>query len=119
MNIKSVGQVQPPFEIRNVDKNKRTEASADRDPQQDQGRGEEAPRRNLSEQELLAAVEHIKQVPGIKDNNLTVRLVREDGIVLVFIEDPSGKIIRRIPETELATISKNKKDKGNILDRAS
>ncbi|MEQ1876362.1 MAG: flagellar protein FlaG [Bdellovibrionia bacterium] len=119
MNIKSVGNPLQPFEIRNVDKNKRTEASSDRDPTQDQSRGGDTPERNLSEEELQAAVEHLKQIPGIKDNNLTVRLARENGVPVVFIEDPLGKVVRRIPESELATLSKTPKSKGNILDKAS
>lgn len=119
MNIKSIGSALPPFEIRNIDKNKRTEGSADRDPHPDQGRGDETPKRHLSDEEIQAAVEHLKQIPGVKDNNLTVRLVKENGIVVVFIEDPSGKIIRRIPEAELSTLNKIAKPKGNILDRAS
>lgn len=119
MNIKSVGNPLQPFEIRKADKDKRAEASADRDPTQDQGRGGESPRRNLSDEELSAAVEHLKQIPGVKDNNLNVRLSRENGIPVVFIEDGTGKVVRRIPEAELSTLNKIPKAKGNILDRAS
>jgi uncharacterized FlaG/YvyC family protein len=119
MNIKSVGNPLTPFEVRPVEKNTRTEASQDREPNQGNEKGEESPKRHLSDQELQSAIEHLKQLSGIKDNNLTVRLVRENDIVLVFVEDPFGKVVRRIPETELSTLTKANKLKGHIIDKAS
>ena len=121
MSIRSVSNPLMPFEVPQVNKNVRTDATTDREPQQqgfDRG-GEETPRRNLSDAELQAAIDHLKQIPGIKDNNLNVRLVRENGIVLVFVEEPNGKVVRRIPEMELSTLTRSTKLKGNILDKAS
>src|SRR5690606_14153923 len=97
----------------------RTEGSADREPNQGGDKGDESPKRHLSDQELQQAIDHLKQLAGVKENNLTVRLVRENDIVLVFIEDPTGKIIRRIPEAELSTLTKVTKIKGNIIAKAS
>ena len=110
MNIKSIANNLLPFDVKKVVRNNRTEASSDRDAE---GKREEAPkkqpRRNLSEDELNAAIAYLKNLKGVKDNNLTVRLVRQNNVPVAIVEDHTGKIIRRIPETELSML--------DVLDR--
>lgn len=122
MNIKSLVNNILPLDIRQklkVEKREKADASADRDPHGQQERGGEPQKRKLTEEELKAAVEHLKGLPGVKDHNLQVRLVSADGVHVVYVEDIKGQVIRRIPESELSqlTIDKDKK-KGQILDRA-
>jgi uncharacterized FlaG/YvyC family protein len=119
MNIKSIANNIIPFEIKKSERNNsKTEASSDRDAN---GKREDeqkrAPRRNLSDDELKAALKFLKELKGVKDNNLNVRLARENGIPVVFIEDQKGKVVRRIPETELSLLD-TEKEKGNLLDKS-
>ena len=118
MNIKSIAGNLIPFDVKKITRT-RAEASSDRDAD---GKREDAPkrspRRNLSEEELLAAIKHLKELKGVKDNNLNVRLVRENGIPVALIEDQKGKIVRRLPETEMSLLDTSEKSKGNLLDKS-
>src|SRR4051812_39688613 len=110
MNIKSVASNLIPFEVKSA-RRKRAEASSDRDPNaRQEGNQGQTPKRNLSDEEILAAIQFLKGLKGIKDNNLTVRLEKREGTVNVFIEDMSGKVVRRIPEAELSQLTKNASD---------
>ena len=81
--------------------------------------GEEQKRRPLTPEEFESAISYLKSLPGIKDHNLTVKLVQADGISNVYIEDAHGKIVRRIPETELRQLTANReKTTGRLINRA-
>ncbi len=129
MDVKNVLRNILPFASNPISESKRRElvqgeakTSADRDsgsaPDQKQG---ESPRRNLSEEEIQEAIKHLEALPGVKDSGLRVRLERTDGIPVVYVEDRDGKVVRRIPETELSMIkarSQDNKSTGNLLNRA-
>ncbi len=75
--------------------------------------------RDLSEEEREKIVAHLKTINGVKDNNLNVRLQLLDNKYFVFIEDPKGKVVRRINIQDLAHLLVDKdKGKGNILNKA-
>lgn len=99
-----------------------TKASADRDPgSEPEQQQDETPRRNLSEEEIQEAIKILEALPGVKDNGLRIRLEKNDGIPVVYVEDRLGKVVRRIPETELSLIksrSQDNKSTGNLLNRA-
>lgn len=99
-----------------------TKASADRDPgSAPEQQQDETPRRNLSEEEIQEAIKILEALPGVKDNGLRIRLEKNDGIPVVYVEDRLGKVVRRIPETELSLIksrSQDNKSTGNLLNRA-
>jgi uncharacterized FlaG/YvyC family protein len=121
MTIKGLVSNILPSEVRqklNVQKKEHAESSADREPQKESG--DSSPeKKKMTNEEILAAMEHLRQLPGIKDNNLQVRVSEKDGIHVVYIEDIKGQVVRRIPESELALLTKDKdKKKGHILDRA-
>ncbi len=119
MNIKSIANNLLPFDIKKVGRDPKTQASADRDGN---GKREDTPkktpRRNLSKEELENAIKYLKELKGIKDNNLNVRLVLQNGIPVVLVEDHLGKVVRRIPETELSMLDTTEKSKGNLLDKS-
>lgn len=117
MNIKSLTNSLFPTEIKSIQREKKLESTSDREPQNQQD-GSEQGQRNLSQEELLNAVDYLKNLDGVKNNNLLVRLQQENGINIVFIEDMNGKIIRRIPESELSFLTRKNKKKGNLLDKA-
>ena len=100
--------------------NRQTEATADREGNgQSQGNGEEA-RRNLSEEEIQEAIKILEALPGVKDNGLTFKLVRTDGVPVVYVEDRTGKVVRRIPETEVSQVKSRtggEKKTGNLLNK--
>lgn len=129
MDVKNVIRNILPFSKNQVSEAKRRElvqgeakASADRDPNpQDPNHHEEAPKRGLSEEEIQAVIAHLEALPGVKDNGLRIRLVKKDGIPVVYVEDPTGNVVRRIPESELSllmTRNADSKSTGQLLNKA-
>ncbi len=124
MNIKNV--LNSLVNIAGVDKGKldhraKLDASADRDT--DLGRGdEEASKHKMSESEIQEVLEHLKNIDGIKTNNLQVRLEKKDDIVVIYIEDIKGKVVRRIAESEMWYIYQKQRagdgKKGQIFNKA-
>jgi uncharacterized FlaG/YvyC family protein len=107
-----------PFDVKKITRT-RAEASSDRDADgKRENSPKKQPRRNLSEEELNNAIKHLKELKGVKDHNLNVRLARENGVPVALIEDHKGKVVRRIPETELSMLDTNEKSKGNLLDKS-
>lgn len=75
--------------------------------------------RELSQEEREKIVAHLKTINGVKDNSLVVRQQEIDGKFFVFIEDPKGKVIRRMNIQDLFHLLVDKdKGKGNILNKA-
>lgn len=96
----------------------KTDADNDREGNGSAG-GEEQKRRKLSQEEIAEAVKYLESLPGIKDNALSVRVSAEHDVVVVLVEDRDGKIVRRIPENELAALTANKERKsGHLLNKA-
>ncbi len=84
-----------------------------------QAQGEGHKRRSLNPEEIQDAIKYLEGLAGVKDNNLTVRLDSHDGISIVYVEDRDGKIVRRIPESDLASLTENRQKKsGNLLNKA-
>ena len=118
MNIRSLTSLFFPKEIKRVER-KTDSASPDRESQAGAGEGDNQKKRKMTEEEIQAAVETLKQVQGVKDNHLTVRVDRAQDIVVVYVEDNTGKVIRRIPEADLWSLSQEKgKTKGHLFDKA-
>jgi len=122
MNIKSIAGQLLPFEVRKIKKETRSEASTERDANgQNEGQQEgRQPRRNLSENEIQAAISYLKELPGVKDNNLQVRLISANNVPVVLIEDIKGKVVRRIPESELSMlpVGQEPRQKGNLINKS-
>ncbi len=123
MNIRSVGPNLTPLEIKKPEVSKETklDSSQERDAQVFYQNGKEQERRKLTEEELQEAMKHLQGLPFVKDNNWAIRLERVGEIVTVFVEDNTGKIIRRIPEQDLwGLISQqnNDQNKGNLFNKA-
>lgn len=119
MNIRSITSAIFPYAIKSKDR-KSGESAADRDPSHGGGGGHE-PKRHLSEEELKAAMDHIRKLPGFQENNLSLRLDQSNGITILFIEDPGGRVVRRIPESEIHSLqaeAQSKGGKGSIIHKA-
>lgn len=97
----------------------KTDANNDREGNGQAATSGEEDRRKPTPEEIADAVKYLEALPGIKDNQLQVRLVTNDDVSVVFIEDRFGKIVRRIPETELRQLTSNREKKsGHLLNRA-
>lgn len=120
MNIKSIAP-NPVLSIdpkQRVDGNKRAQASADRDAN---GRREQEPetKRHLSQQEFDDAMKALEAMPGLKSNNLQLKVEIKEDCRIVMIVDSEGKIVRRLSENQLWLATRDKdRQTGNILDKA-
>ena len=95
------------------------DSAADRDGNGQANSGEDQRRRNLSPEEVTEAVKYLEGLAGVKDNNLKVRVEARDGVTTIYIEDRDGKIVRRIPESELSLLTSNRqKTSGHLLNKA-
>jgi uncharacterized FlaG/YvyC family protein len=121
MNIKGIVSNLIPVDFLKKPDRKRTQGATDRDPQQG-GAGDAPPEQHrFTDEELESAMKLLKELPGIKENNLQFRVERNDKRVVVFLEDYTGKVIRRIPDTELWVLLKNRQrdqSRGNLLNKA-
>lgn len=116
MNIKSITGAPAPAEIKKIER-RIADSSADRDPG---GQGDQAPEKHpkMTPEQIAQAMDVLKGLSGVKDHNLTVRLETKDGINVVFIEDAFGKVVRRIPESELWTLLQQRDRKtGHLFDK--
>lgn len=126
MDIKGVLKAVLPIDVRaksNVEKTIKTDNTADRDANgqmaQD-GQQKEKEHPPMSEEQLKKALEHLKNLAVVKDNNLTVQLTQKDGKNFVLIKEPTGKVVRNIPESELWTLQVVKDtEKGQLLRKTA
>ena len=117
MNIKTVTGPVFPQEIKKIER-RAQDSSADRDPNSQDESGQK-PHHKMTEEELNHALDFLKALKGVRDNNLRVRVDQHDGVVVVYVEDLNGKVIRRIPETDLWLLTRDKESaKGHIFDKA-
>lgn len=58
----------------------------------------------MTEEELKRALQHLKDLPAVKEHNLTVELVEIENKKFVLLKEPDGKLLRKIPEAELWTL---------------
>lgn len=101
-------------------RNTHSKTNADNDREGNgQAAGEEQKRRKLSPEEITDAVKYLEDLPGVKENSLRVRMEQVDGVTVVYVEDRNGKLVRRIPESELALLTANREKKsGHLLNKA-
>lgn len=125
MDIKGVLKAVLPLDIRSkksVEKTIQTGSTTDRDANgqmfQEQQQEKEHP--PMTEEQLQKALEHLKTLSVVKDHNLTIQLVQVEGKNFVHIQEPSGKIVRRIPEQELWSLQVVKDtEKGQLLRKTA
>lgn len=111
---------EPKVEV--TSKNFRMLKSSDRDANGQASRdNQEKPKRQLSETEFQAAVTYLENLPGIKNNGLHVRVHLMGERRFVLIEEPNGKVVRRIGEEDLADLMsiKSNDPAGHIYDRVT
>lgn len=120
MNIKNIAPqaVLPIDSKKRVDANQRTQAGTDRDAD---GRRDTEPetKRHLSQQEFDEALKVLAEMPGLKSNNLSIKVEVKADCRIVLIIDGKGQIVRRLSESQLWLATRDKdRQTGNILDKA-
>jgi hypothetical protein len=121
MNIKNLGQhIIGPVESKSkVDGQVRTQGGAERDAN---GRREEAPpeiKHHLNDEEFAEALKILEESPGLKASSLTVKVEKQEGVRVVLVLSPDGKVVRRLSESQLWLATRNKdRITGRILDKA-
>lgn len=123
MDVKNVlGAVVPIIRGKErVEKTIKSDATADRDANgQMASGGDQQQHPPMSDEQLKKAIEHLKAHAVVKEQNLTVQLYEAEGRKFVLIKEPSGKIVRRIPEAELWTLQVVKdNEKGQLLQKTA
>lgn len=122
MNIKGLVSNVIPFPVKKNEEAKAKSALDTDNEKEGNGQssnGGDQRRRNLTPEEITEAVKHLENLAGVKDHGLRIRQETNDGVVVVYIEDRDGKIVRRIPESELSLLTTDRdKKSGHLLNRA-
>ena len=108
MDIKNALNAILPLNLRQkteVDRSIKSSNTTDRDAngQQayDQQGQQQKHREPMTEEQLETAMKALRDYPAVKEHNLSIELVTQEGCRFVLLKEPSGKLIRRIPEIEL------------------
>lgn len=125
MDIKGALNQVIPIGLRNkgpVQKTIKSDSTADRDAngQQASGGQQEQHQEPMTEEQLQRALDHLKGLAAVKDHGLSVELVEQAGKKFVLLKEASGKVIRRIHESELWTLQiTHDEKKGQILNKSA
>lgn len=123
MNIKGLlgPQVMPAIRpTEKVDRAIHSDVTHDRDANGQQTFGDSQDQREpMSDEQLQQALEHLRQLPAVKEHKWTVELSVEDDKKYVLIKDNLGTLIRRIPEIELWTLGSDQPLKGQIFKKTA
>jgi hypothetical protein len=97
----------------------KSDSATDRDGNGQQAYDQGKQRGPMNEEEIEAAMQHLKGLAVVKDSGLHVELTLINGKNFVLLKDPTGKILRRISEAELGSlITAKDRDKGQLLSKA-
>lgn len=97
----------------------RTKNSGERDADGRHHQGEPELKRHLNEAEFEAALKVLKENQGVVDHALQIRVEILEDRRVIFIEDGHGTVIRRLSESDLWLVTREKdRPTGKILDRA-
>lgn len=124
MDIKNALNQILPLNIRakdQVQKSIKSDSTTDRDANGQQAFGENPEHHEpMSDEQLQKAMDHLKGLAAVKDNSLVVELLVVENRRFVLLKEPSGKVIRRIPEAELWSLQILQDDKkGQILNKSA
>jgi hypothetical protein len=106
MDIKKALNAILPLNLRQkteVDRTIKSGNTADRDGngQMPYDQNQQPQREPMTEEQLEKALKALREYPAVKEHNLSVELVEQEGRKFVLLKEPDGKLIRKIPEIEL------------------
>lgn len=122
MDIKNALNAVIPLSLRAKEKTERTirsDSTADRDADGRMASGGEH-KQSMSDEQFQKALEHLKAHQVVKEHGLIVETIIQGSKRLVLVKEPNGKIVRRIQEDELMSLSEVKeKEKGQLLRKSA
>lgn len=121
MNVKTVNTapILPLDPKQRVEGNARAKASAERDADGKREQAGEDAKRHLTQQEFDEALKALEEFPGLKSNNLAIKVEKREDARVVLIVDGQGRIVRRLSESQLWLATRDRdKQTGRILDKA-
>lgn len=121
MNIKNVSTapILPLDPKQRVEGNVRAKGSTDRDADGKREQGEQEAKRHLTQQEFDESLKALEELPGLKSNNLMIKVETVEDHRVILIVDATGKIVRRLSESQLWLATRDRdKQTGRILDKA-
>lgn len=124
MNIKSVlpnTAINPPKAVDRLERAIKSDSTHDRDAngQQtyDQNQKQQEP---MTDEQLKMALEHLKNLPFVKEHGWAIELVQEEGRRFVLVKGSQGEVIRKFPEADLWTLPVDLEDKkGQLLKKSA
>jgi uncharacterized FlaG/YvyC family protein len=122
MNIKTVASnpILAPDPKSRISEGVRAQNSADRDANGKREQSEQETKQNLNDQEFKESMEILEEMLGLKSSELRVRVEQVNGSRMIYIEDASGRVVRRLTEAQLWLATRDKdRPTGAILDKAA
>lgn len=124
MNIKSVlnpNAINTVKTLEKVERSLHTDSTHDREPSS-QGGFQEKQKNNepLTEEEINHALDHLKDLPFVKEHGWLIEMQTEGLVRFVLVKDSKGVLIRRFPESDLRTLPVDLDDKkGQLLKKTA
>lgn len=125
MNIKGfIPNILPNTELRSIESIGRaikSDQTNDRDAngQQSYGENQQEQREPMTEEQLEKSMDHLRNLPAIKEHKWTVHLETDNDKRFVIVKDNLGTVIRRIPELELWTLPADNSPRGQLLKKSA
>lgn len=124
MNIKSVipnNLINPVKTVDKVDRMIKSDVAHDRDPSSQQGYDQNQKQREpMTEEQLKMSLDHLKNLPFVKEHGWQIELVIEENRRFVLVKANTGEIIRKFPEADLWTLPVDLEDqKGQLLKKSA
>ena len=124
MNIKSVipnNLISPVKTLDKVDRMIKSDSTHDRDANGQQAYDHNQKQHEpMTEEQLKEAMEHLKNLPFVKEHKWQIQLVVEDEKRFVLVKDNLGEVIRRFPEIDLWTLPVDLEDRrGQLLKKSA
>ncbi len=118
MNIRSISSTIQATDVQ-AKKEAKTEHSGNKE-QKDQGYQSSEKEKSFTEDDLKESIEKLKKNPNFRDKNLNIRYEVKDTGFVVYIEDYTGKVLRRIPPNEVwAFLQVDEQfNKGHLLNKS-
>jgi hypothetical protein len=125
MDIRGITKILNPFNIQGkdkVEKNIKFDNTHEREGNGQMHSGNDSEHRDqpMNDEQFEQALEHLKKHQVFKDNNLELIVQKVDSKRFVILREANGKVLRRIPESELWSLQSIKdNEKGQLLSKSA
>ncbi len=106
--------------VKKAEKTIKSDESHDRDPSGQQFSNQEKEKGPMSDEQFEQALELMKNLPSVKEQNWKVETHVESGKKFILVKDNLGSVIRRIPEMDLWSLPFDKDARtGQLLKKSA